>query len=195
MATESYEAAIKGLNDLLRYDQRDILSPLLQRIETIITLKKKNCRHIRLPRSNYFCLHESIIVWLNFWNCKKFDVESEKRSFDISVVCVFYLAMSPRHLGFRTRTTDPNRRSRFYFISLFTPIYALFNLLFFWGSKKTDLGNVAAEKIKVLTQELKELDSSNNDAVERIKSGFTHFKTEKYLWVFFYSILLFTKIK
>lgn len=39
MATESYEAAIKGLNDLLRYDQRDILflSPLLQRTETIIT--------------------------------------------------------------------------------------------------------------------------------------------------------------
>ena len=48
-------------------------------------------------------------------------------------------------------------------------------------SKKTDLGNVAAEKIKELTQELKELDSSNSDAVERIKSGFTHFKTQKYL--------------
>ncbi|CAN6938043.1 unnamed protein product [Brassica oleracea] len=48
-------------------------------------------------------------------------------------------------------------------------------------SKKTDLGNVAAEKIKELTQELKELDSSNSDAVERIKSGFTHFKIQKYL--------------
>ncbi|CAF2063773.1 hypothetical protein HID58_072926 [Brassica napus] len=48
-------------------------------------------------------------------------------------------------------------------------------------SKKTDIGNVAAEKIKELTQELKELDSSNSDAVERIKSGFTHFKTQKYL--------------
>ncbi|ESQ28178.1 hypothetical protein EUTSA_v10018978mg [Eutrema salsugineum] len=48
-------------------------------------------------------------------------------------------------------------------------------------SKKTDLGNVAAEKIKELTVELKELASSNSDAVERIKSGFTQFKTEKYL--------------
>lgn len=138
MATESYEAAIKGLNDLLRYDQRDILSPLLQRIETIITLKKKNCRHIRLPRSNYFCLHESIIVWLNFWNCKKFDVESEKGLL-ISLLCVcFYLAMSPRHLGFRTRTTDPNRRSRFYFISLFTPIFA-FLIFFSFGAVRKQI--------------------------------------------------------
>uniref|UniRef100_A0A1J3F311 Carbonic anhydrase n=1 Tax=Noccaea caerulescens TaxID=107243 RepID=A0A1J3F311_NOCCA len=48
-------------------------------------------------------------------------------------------------------------------------------------SKKADLGNVAAEKIKALTAELQELDSSNSDAVERIKSGFTQFKTEKYL--------------
>uniref|UniRef100_A0A1J3CGC1 Carbonic anhydrase n=1 Tax=Noccaea caerulescens TaxID=107243 RepID=A0A1J3CGC1_NOCCA len=48
-------------------------------------------------------------------------------------------------------------------------------------SKKADLGNVAAEKIKALTAELQELDSSNSDAVERVKSGFTQFKTEKYL--------------
>ncbi|VVA94805.1 unnamed protein product [Arabis nemorensis] len=48
-------------------------------------------------------------------------------------------------------------------------------------SKKSDLGNVAAAKIKELTAELQELDSSNSDAVERIKSGFAQFKTEKYL--------------
>lgn len=52
--------------------------------------------------------------------------ESEKRSFDISVVLCVCFIWHPRHLGFRTRTTDPNRRSRFYFISLFTPIYAFF---------------------------------------------------------------------
>ncbi|CAN8235765.1 unnamed protein product [Cochlearia groenlandica] len=50
-------------------------------------------------------------------------------------------------------------------------------------SKKSELGNLAAAKIKELTAELKEIDSNNNDsgAVERIKSGFTHFKTQIYL--------------
>ncbi|CAN8239189.1 unnamed protein product [Cochlearia groenlandica] len=50
-------------------------------------------------------------------------------------------------------------------------------------SKKSDLGNVAAAKIKALTAELTELDSGKDSdaAVERIKSGFTQFKTEKYL--------------
>ncbi|CAL9240161.1 unnamed protein product [Arabidopsis halleri] len=48
-------------------------------------------------------------------------------------------------------------------------------------STKADLGNVAAAKIKALTAELKELDSNNSDAIERIKTGFTQFKTEKYL--------------
>ncbi|XP_010474258.1 PREDICTED: beta carbonic anhydrase 4-like [Camelina sativa] len=48
-------------------------------------------------------------------------------------------------------------------------------------SKKADLGNVAAAKIIALTEELKEIDSDNSDAISRIKSGFTHFKTEIYL--------------
>ncbi|XP_010533173.1 PREDICTED: beta carbonic anhydrase 4-like isoform X2 [Tarenaya hassleriana] len=47
-------------------------------------------------------------------------------------------------------------------------------------SKKSDLGNVAAAKIKQLTAELKEVGSSRSDAVERIKSGFILFKTQKY---------------
>ncbi|OAP13012.1 hypothetical protein AXX17_AT1G24890 [Arabidopsis thaliana] len=47
-------------------------------------------------------------------------------------------------------------------------------------SKKSDLGNVAAAKIKKLTDELEELDSNKLDAVERIKSGFLHFKTNNY---------------
>ncbi|KAG7592762.1 Carbonic anhydrase [Arabidopsis thaliana x Arabidopsis arenosa] len=47
-------------------------------------------------------------------------------------------------------------------------------------SKKSDLGNVAAAKIKKLTDELEELDSNKLDAVERLKSGFIHFKTNNY---------------
>ncbi|CAF1927908.1 unnamed protein product [Brassica napus] len=50
-------------------------------------------------------------------------------------------------------------------------------------SKKSDLGKVAASMIKKLTVELEELDSNkSSDAVERIKSGFIHFKTHKYLY-------------
>ncbi|KAL0705069.1 hypothetical protein Bca4012_071494 [Brassica carinata] len=49
-------------------------------------------------------------------------------------------------------------------------------------TKKSDLGKVAVSKIKKLTVELEELDSNkSSDAVERIKSGFIHFKTHKYL--------------
>ncbi|KAG2320924.1 hypothetical protein Bca52824_014137 [Brassica carinata] len=47
-------------------------------------------------------------------------------------------------------------------------------------TKKSDLGNVAAAKIKQLTSELEQLDSSKIDSVERIKSGFNHFKTHNY---------------
>ncbi|CAG7901910.1 unnamed protein product [Brassica rapa] len=47
-------------------------------------------------------------------------------------------------------------------------------------TKKSDLGNIAAAKIKQLTSELEELDSSKIDSVERIKSGFNHFKTHNY---------------
>lgn len=52
-------------------------------------------------------------------------------------------------------------------------------------SKKSDLGNIAAAKIKQLTSELEELDSSKIDSVERIKSGFNHFKTHNYEYVVF----------
>ncbi|KAF8095187.1 hypothetical protein N665_0339s0056 [Sinapis alba] len=49
-------------------------------------------------------------------------------------------------------------------------------------SKNSDLGNVAAAKIKKVTDELEELDSNkSSDAVERIQSGFMRFKTRKYL--------------
>ncbi|XP_019095458.1 PREDICTED: beta carbonic anhydrase 3-like [Camelina sativa] len=47
-------------------------------------------------------------------------------------------------------------------------------------SKNADLGNVAAAKIKKLTDELEELDSNKLDAVERTKSGFIHFKTNHF---------------
>ncbi|KAG2269193.1 hypothetical protein Bca52824_063748 [Brassica carinata] len=51
-------------------------------------------------------------------------------------------------------------------------------------TKKSDLGKVAVSKIKKLTVELEELDSNkSSDAVERIKSGFIHFKTHKYLYL------------
>lgn len=45
-------------------------------------------------------------------------------------------------------------------------------------SEKADLEGVAAAKIKQITAELASADST--DAVERIKTGFTHFKKEKY---------------
>jgi len=79
-----------------------------------------------------------------------------------------------KHFGIRTRTTDPDR-----WINL--PWEKSFTFPRFFYSTKADLGNVAAAKIKALTAELKELDSSNSDAIERIKTGFTQFKTEKYL--------------
>ncbi|KAL1223004.1 Beta carbonic anhydrase 3 [Cardamine amara subsp. amara] len=47
-------------------------------------------------------------------------------------------------------------------------------------SKKSNLGNVAAAKIKKFTDELEELDSNKLDAVERIKSGFIHFKKNNF---------------
>ncbi|CAK7332685.1 unnamed protein product [Dovyalis caffra] len=47
-------------------------------------------------------------------------------------------------------------------------------------SEKADLGSVAAAKIKQITTELEAVDSKKFDPVERIKTGFVHFKTEKY---------------
>ena len=53
-------------------------------------------------------------------------------------------------------------------------------------SDKSDLGNVAVAKIKKLFCELEEHKSNkSSDAVERIKSGFIHFKTHKFLYVLF----------
>ncbi|CAH8385665.1 unnamed protein product [Eruca vesicaria subsp. sativa] len=49
-------------------------------------------------------------------------------------------------------------------------------------SCKSDLGKVAATKVKKLCCELEEHKSDkSSDAVERIQSGFIHFKTHKYL--------------
>lgn len=48
-------------------------------------------------------------------------------------------------------------------------------------SEKGELQGVAAGKIKALTAELEGVAKSGFDPVERIKTGFTHFKTEKYL--------------
>lgn len=50
---------------------------------------------------------------------------------------------------------------------------------------------MAAAKIKKLTDELEELDSNKLDAVERIKSGFIHFKTNNYEYVKLYSLFAF----
>ncbi|XP_010552640.1 PREDICTED: beta carbonic anhydrase 4 [Tarenaya hassleriana] len=47
--------------------------------------------------------------------------------------------------------------------------------------EKSGLGDIAAGKIKKLTAELEEQGSSKSDAVERIHSGFIHFKTQKFL--------------
>ncbi|XP_038703088.1 carbonic anhydrase 2-like isoform X2 [Tripterygium wilfordii] len=55
-------------------------------------------------------------------------------------------------------------------------IAGLTNLL----SQRSDLGDVAAAKIKQITAELQAAGSTGFDPVERIKTGFTHFKKEKY---------------
>ena len=53
-------------------------------------------------------------------------------------------------------------------------------------SDKCDLETVAAAKIKEITAELEKIGSESFDPVERIKSGFIRFKTEKYEYVLFY---------
>ncbi|KAJ8759003.1 hypothetical protein K2173_003241 [Erythroxylum novogranatense] len=55
-------------------------------------------------------------------------------------------------------------------------IAGLTNLL----REKADLGSVAAAKIKQITAELEAAGSKGFNPVERIKSGFVHFKTEKF---------------
>ncbi|KAJ8773837.1 hypothetical protein K2173_008300 [Erythroxylum novogranatense] len=55
-------------------------------------------------------------------------------------------------------------------------IAGLTNLL----REKADLGSVAAAKIKQITAELEGAGSKGFNPVERIKSGFIHFKTEKF---------------
>ncbi|XP_050276693.1 carbonic anhydrase 2-like isoform X2 [Quercus robur] len=47
-------------------------------------------------------------------------------------------------------------------------------------SDKADLGTVAAAKIKQITAELEKSDSNQFDPVDRIKTGFIHFKKEKF---------------
>lgn len=58
----------------------------------------------------------------------------------------------------------------------------------FWSdlrnSEKADLGSVAAAKIKQITAELEAASSKGFDPVERIKTGFVQFRTEKYEYVF-----------
>ncbi|KAH7570281.1 hypothetical protein JRO89_XS05G0081100 [Xanthoceras sorbifolium] len=47
-------------------------------------------------------------------------------------------------------------------------------------SERCDLEGVAAAKIKNLTAELEAADPEKFDPVEKIRAGFTHFKTQKY---------------
>lgn len=53
-------------------------------------------------------------------------------------------------------------------------------LIFLDFSEKSDLEGVAAAKIKQITAELEVAGSKKFDPVEKIKTGFLHFKTEKY---------------
>ncbi|KAJ6351599.1 hypothetical protein OIU78_007501 [Salix suchowensis] len=47
-------------------------------------------------------------------------------------------------------------------------------------SERADLGSVAASKIKRITAELEAAGYEEFDPIERVKTGFVHFKTEKY---------------
>lgn len=52
-------------------------------------------------------------------------------------------------------------------------------------SENGDLETVAAAKIQEITADLEKIGSESFDPVERIKSGFVRFKTEKYEYVLF----------
>lgn len=52
--------------------------------------------------------------------------------------------------------------------------------MYFCFSEKGYLEDVAAAKIKQITAELESAGSKQVDPVEAIKTGFTHFKTEKF---------------
>ncbi|GMH01610.1 hypothetical protein Nepgr_003449 [Nepenthes gracilis] len=71
-------------------------------------------------------------------------------------------------------TAEPRRRMAEY--SYQDAIAGLNKLL----SEKGDLQTVAAVRIKEITAELKAAESKGFDPVERIKSGFARYKTEKY---------------
>lgn len=53
----------------------------------------------------------------------------------------------------------------------------------FSGSEKGDLEAVAVVKIKQLTAELEATDANKFDPVEKIQTGFAHFKNEIYEYV------------
>jgi carbonic anhydrase len=55
--------------------------------------------------------------------------------------------------------------------------------------EKAELGGIAAVKIKELTAELQAKDSKPFNPDERIRSGFVHFKTEKFEYVFAFTVV------
>lgn len=54
--------------------------------------------------------------------------------------------------------------------------------------EKAELGDIAAVKIKELTAELEANGSKPFNPDERIRSGFVSFKTEKFLYVFDFTV-------
>lgn len=144
MATESYEAAIKGLNDLLRYDQTFSLLCFKGQTETIITYRV--CR----PYSpiNAFFLLLTFITWIDrrliiFWiiilsSANSLDVESRKKVIWFSVRVFNSHDPDPRHLGFvvRVRLILAVHHA----FTLFSPFYFYFYAFFFcfhtWAVRK-----------------------------------------------------------
>jgi len=64
----------------------------------------------------------------------------------------------------------------------------------FFFSEKAELGGVAAAKIKELTAELDAAGSKPFNPEERIRTGFIHFKNEKFEYVSLISPLSFSFI-
>lgn len=88
MATESYEAAIKGLNDLLRYTLSLSLTPNVSAYSSVF----------------FFVSHNFAINFTKI-NAK---IKAKELALNRKKIRVFFFFMT-KHFGIRTRTIDPDR--------------------------------------------------------------------------------------
>jgi hypothetical protein len=96
----------------------------------------------------------------------------------IFFVSIFHL----RRGGGGGSVTGPNQ-------TMYFPCNVTVSVSFFkYFREKAELGGIAAVKIKELTAELQANGSKPFNPDERIRSGFIHFKTEKFEYVFAFTV-------